>query len=64
MSARVTAETITDAQIEQLSASLPSGHPDVLVTWHACDVSDGLRRYRARARCAEILNERLAKGSS
>ena len=60
--AKLTADTLTDEQIRELQASLFSGPADDrqlsgLVACHDA-VGRSYRRSSARARCAEILNDR------
>lgn len=70
---KLTADTITDDQISQLwreatSAPLPHADPDIA---HDCNTALGINLFddvgrvqairAARARCAEILNQRAGK---
>lgn len=61
----LTADTVTDAQIEALRSSLPRNHyawqstVDALVP----SPSHPSRRRNARAMCADILNDRARQGA-
>lgn len=60
----VTADSITDELIEELRAcALPGDHETIMTCNTALRAPMGsLRRISARARCAEIINERRAAG--
>ena len=60
---KITADTITDEQIEELFASLPPGH--YAVAWcldaRFPSASHPHRQRNARQQCAEIWNERATQ---